>query len=272
MGLLTQLFETKNRILVITGAGCSTESGIPDYRDKDGAWKYKKPIQHQDFLASQQVRKRYWARSMVGWRDFGQSQPNIAHRALATLEQTGSLQVIVTQNVDGLHQRAGSKKVVDLHGRLDKVVCLDCHLLHLRREIQHWLTLHNPNYASSIANNAPDGDATLEGDFENFRIPDCKYCGGALKPDVVFFGDNVPRNKVEHVFDSLAQADAVLVVGSSLMVFSGFRFVRKGFEMGIPIAAINDGVTRADDMFNFKIQASCGKVLGDLVTDMGLNS
>ncbi|MEM7283344.1 MAG: NAD-dependent protein deacetylase [Pseudomonadota bacterium] len=266
---LATFVESKKDLVILTGAGCSTDSGIPDYRDELGAWKQNQPIQHQDFLNLAESRKRYWARSMVGWRNFGTSKPNPAHYALAKLESAGIAKLLVTQNVDGLHQAAGSQQVVDLHGRLDEVVCLDCQHRYPRRTIQQWLTSHNPSYAERIAGPAPDGDAHLEGKFEDFNIPDCQNCGGILKPDVVFFGDNVPRDKVDHVFQEVQSCDGMLVVGTSLMVFSGFRFVRKAHELGIGIAAINLGKTRADDLFDCKISGSCSTTLDRLLSRMG---
>ena len=268
--LLTEFIQSKSKILVLTGAGCSTDSGIPDYRDAKGVWKHSEPIQHQDFLNSLNSRQRYWARSMVGWRDFGKSLPNAAHLALAKLEHTGFIHTTVTQNVDRLHQQAGSTKVIDLHGRLDQVACLDCQSIQARADVQTWLTQHNPDYANRLAENAPDGDAVLEGNFSGFQIPDCNVCGGTLKPNVVFFGDNVPKTTVDQVFDNLLQADGLLIVGSSLMVFSGYRFARRSFELGLPMAAINLGVTRADDLLDIKIEASCAETLDQLLLSMDL--
>ena len=211
--------ERHPRLLVLTGAGLSTGSGIPAYRDRAGQWRRSAPIQHRDFLASHAVRQRYWARSLVGWRSFGRAQPNRGHRALAALEARGRVELLVTQNVDGLHQRAGSHEAVDLHGRVDRVICLHCGAVEKRAELQARLERDNPALVDWVAAAGPDGDADVEGfDTGAVTVPDCERCGGALKPDVVFFGDSVPRQRVEQAMAALARADALLVVGSSLMV------------------------------------------------------
>jgi NAD-dependent SIR2 family protein deacetylase len=255
------------RVLVLTGAGVSTASGIPDYRDGDGAWKRAEPMRIQEFRASAPARARYWARSLIGWPRFARARPNRAHRALAVLERLGHIECLVTQNVDGLHQRAGSRRVIDLHGRLDEAVCLACGLRVAREDVQSDLARLNPHFASLQATAAPDGDALLEGvDFEAFRVPDCRRCGGTLKPDVVFFGENVPRARVGRVHEALGRADALLVIGSSLMVYSGFRFCRAAADRGTPIAAINRGRTRGDDLMALKLDADCGTVLEGLLT------
>ena len=266
---LTEFVGSKRNILVISGAGCSTDSGIPDYRDTNGKWKPdNRPIQHQDFVASVSTRQRYWARSLIGWEHFGGSEPNSAHIALTKLQGFGRVGTIVTQNVDRLHQLAGSEDVVDLHGRLDQVVCLKCKEIGSREGIQDWLIKNNPHFAQQDVGIAPDGDAALDGEFNDFQIPICESCGGVMKPNVVFFGDNVPREKVTQVFTQLSEADGLLIVGSSLMVFSGYRFVRRAHEMQMPIAAINQGVTRADDLIDLKIEASCSKVLSEIIQHM----
>ena len=271
LDLLAAFVKSKQNILVITGAGCSTESGIPDYRDEAGLWKQSQPIQHQDFLKNLEARKRYWARSMVGWQDFGKSKPNRAHHALAQLERAGFTRWLVTQNVDGLHQAAGSRNVVDLHGRLDEVVCLQCERRYLRSDVQDWLIDNNQGFTPGRTKTAPDGDAHIDGDFSEFCVPFCVSCNGILKPDVVFFGDNVPRQKVGFVYEQLELSGAVLVVGTSLMVFSGFRFVRRAKELNLPIAAINLGVTRADSMLDLKVVASCADTLNHLTNQLNLS-
>ena len=252
----------RRRLVVLTGAGCSTESGIPDYRDSEGGWKRRPPVQIRDFLASPLVRQRYWARSLAGWPQFSAAQPNGAHRALARLEESGRLKHLITQNVDGLHQRAGSRAVTDLHGRLDAVRCLGCGAELPRAAFQAELESRNAGWVTPPALSAPDGDADLEGvDFSAFEVPDCARCGGVMKPAVVFFGDAIPVERSRAVLEEVQQADALLVVGSSLMVWSGFRLVRAAAEAGLPVAAVNAGRTRADAMLEFKIEASCAATL-----------
>lgn len=253
------------RLFVLTGAGCSTASGIPDYRDRDGNWKRRQPVTLQAFLGDRVTRSRYWARSLVGWRRFGVAKSNDAHKALARLEHAGRIAALVTQNVDGLHQAAGSHNVIDLHGRLDQVRCLGCERRIPRAGFQGVLERRNPDWLAIDALDAPDGDADLEDlPFERFAVPDCNTCGGLLKPDVVFFGENVPRERVERAAQALDGADAMLVVGSSLMVYSGYRFARAAAHAGMPIAAINLGRTRADNLLSLKIEADCASVLRSL--------
>jgi NAD-dependent SIR2 family protein deacetylase len=250
------------RLFVLTGAGCSTGSGIPDYRDLDGGWKRRPPVTLQAFVGDATTRSRYWARSLVGWRRFGRARPNGTHAALARLEADGRVEVLLTQNVDGLHQAAGSANVIDLHGRLDTVRCLACEARTPREAFQRALEALNPEWLALDALDAPDGDADLEGlDFASFRVPGCESCGGLLKPDVVFFGENVPRERVERAEAHLAAADAMLVVGSSLMVFSGYRFARAAALAGKPVAAVNLGRTRADDLLSLKIETDCADAL-----------
>jgi len=250
------------RLFVLTGAGCSTGSGIPDYRDEAGAWKRKPPIDLQTFMGGGPARARYWARSMVGWRRFGQAQPNAAHHVLAGLEQAGRVELLVTQNVDGLHQSAGSRQVVDLHGRLDAVRCMACDWRGPRAQWQDTLRARNPGWTRFDAPDAPDGDADLDGlDFSTFDVPACPNCNGIVKPDVVFFGENVPRERIDHALAALERADAMLVVGSSLMVYSGYRYVLQASRRGQPVAAINLGHTRADALLALKVRLSCAEAL-----------
>ncbi|WP_395679720.1 NAD-dependent protein deacetylase [Dokdonella sp.] len=259
---LARFVEAHPRLLVLTGAGVSTGSGIPDYRDRDGGWKRKPPLSFQAFIGDAAKRSRYWARSLVGWRRFGAAKPNEAHLALARLEQAGQVTQLVTQNVDGLHEAAGSRDVIDLHGRLDRVRCLGCERRIPRAHVQRVLEGLNPDWTALDALDAPDGDAELEGlPFERFVVPTCETCGGLLKPDVVFFGEGVPRERVERAFDALERSDAMLVVGSSLMVYSGFRFAREAAHAGKPVAAINLGRTRADELLALKIEADCESLL-----------
>jgi NAD-dependent SIR2 family protein deacetylase len=265
---LAEFIERHPRLFVLTGAGCSTDSGIPDYRDADGQWKRTPPILFQKFVSDEHARKRYWARSLVGVRRLAAARPNDAHRALASLERRGRIAQLVTQNVDGLHQAAGSRRVIDLHGRVDVVRCLDCGMRLPRDEVQAELARRNPEFAAFEATGAPDGDADLEGiAFDAFDVPACSACGGLLKPDVVFFGEGVPLARVRDAMTALAVVDAMLVVGSSLMVYSGYRFVRAMAEAGRPIAAVNLGRTRADDLLALKVTDRCASALAFLLQD-----
>ncbi len=269
LDLLTDLLQRRN-VMVLSGAGCSTESGIPDYRDRDGNWKSPQPVQYGDFVRSQACRRRYWARSAVGWPRFSAAVPNPAHTALAALEQSNFVSGIVTQNVDGLHHRGGSRNVIDLHGRLDRVACLSCRTIIDRGSFQQMLVAANPGLQLVTVRLAPDGDAELGGDAGTFQVPDCPACGGILKPDVVFFGERVPGAEVQRAHDWLANACALLVVGSSLMVWSGFRFAKAAADLGIPVAAVNLGRTRADDILDFKVENSCGLALTEAVRALGI--
>lgn len=263
---LEDFIERHARLFVLTGAGCSTNSGIPDYRDSDGQWKRMQPVTYQAFMGGAATRQRYWARSLVGWRHFGTARPNPAHRALARLESAGRSEILVTQNVDRLHQAAGSAEVIDLHGRLDIVRCTACDHALPREAMQESLTRLNPGWAGRDAASAPDGDADLEAaDFAAFAVPECPRCRGLLKPDVVFFGESVPRDRVEAAFAHLTRADAVLVVGSSLMVRSGFRFVEAAVAAGKPVAAVNLGRTRADALLTLKVTRPCEEALAFLL-------
>jgi NAD-dependent SIR2 family protein deacetylase len=264
---LREFVERHDRLFVLTGAGCSTASGIPDYRDADGEWKRGQPILLEDFLAHERSRQRYWARSLVGFRRTRGAVPNDAHRALAALESRGRVAQLVTQNVDGLHQAAGSRNVIDLHGRVDVVRCLKCDGRMPREQVQAQLVERNPGFASLDAHEAPGGDATLDGiDFASFEVPVCAACRGLLKPDVVFFGERVPTERVQNAFAALERADAMLVVGSSLMVYSGYRFAQAAAQAGKPIAAVNLGRTRADGLLTLKVTERCADALSFLLT------
>ncbi len=259
------------RMLVLTGAGCSTEAGIPDYRDVNGEWKRVAPMRFQLFVGDALARKRYWARSMVGWRTMAQARPTTAHHALVRLESAGMVRLLVTQNVDGLHGAAGSSNVVDLHGRIDTVCCLGCGQRSPRQAMQLALLQRNPQWAERDALVAPDGDADLEvQDFASFDVPECSACGGMLKPDVVFFGENVPRERVVAVRAALEESDALLVAGSSLMVYSGYRFVEDAIAAGKPVVVVNRGRTRADAVLTLKIEQDVGAALAAL--SMGLSN
>lgn len=258
---LNAFLERHPCLFVLSGAGISADSGIPDYRDHQGNWKRPPPVDHRDFVTQHSCRQRFWARSLVGWPLMARAKPNAAHRGLAELEQRKQIELLVTQNVDGLHQRAGSTRVLDLHGRSDSVLCLGCQQRYSRTQVQQRLADDNPDFRDLQASAAPDGDADLERDFSDFRLHDCDRCGGILKPDVVFFGDQVPKERVSMAMDALSRADAMLVVGSSLMVYSGFRFCRQAAQQGKPMAAINLGRTRADDLLSLKLQAAAGPLL-----------
>ena len=261
---LADFIEGHPRLLVLTGAGMSTASGIPDYRDKDGVRRGKAPVQGPEFRKLDAVRRRYWARSMVGYPLLARAAPNPGHQALAALE--GRFGGLLTQNVDGLHQKAGSARVLELHGNIHQVVCLDCHASFSRAFVQTQLADANPHLAGQDAAPAPDGDAHLDPQaLDGFHIPWCVHCGGMLKPDVVFFGDGVPPATTQAALDMMAAADALLVVGSSLTVFSGFRFCRLAAQAGKPFAAINLGRTRADDLLDLKIEDSAERVLPALL-------
>jgi NAD-dependent SIR2 family protein deacetylase len=258
------------RLFVLTGAGVSTDSGIPDYRDELGAWKRRQPIRYREFLSIESLRRRYWARSLIGWGFFAGAEPNGAHRALARLERQGRLLQLVTQNVDGLHQQAGARRVIDLHGRVDRVDCLGCGRAVARDAYQRVLETANPGFAARLVGVAPDGDADLESrDYGDFRVPACDACGGVMKPAVVFFGESVPRPRVQRALQRLRAADGVLVVGSSLMVYSGYRFVRAAAELAKPVAAVNLGVTRADDLLTIKVSRPCAETLSTLASALG---
>lgn len=257
--LASRLLE-HDRLLVLSGAGCSTRSGIGDYRDEHGAWKRAQPVQHRDFVDKHSVRQRYWARSQVGYPEFHKAEPNGAHDQLAAWENEGWVLGVITQNVDRLHQKAGSARVIDLHGRLDRVSCLSCGSFSDRSEIQGWLEARNPHITrvGQDAIMAPDGDADLPMNvYDNVQVPDCERCGGVLKPDVVFYGDSVPREVVDAAYQWVDTCSALLVVGSSLMVFSSLRFVRKAHQLGTPVYAINRGTTRGDDLIEIKFDADC---------------
>lgn len=249
------------RVFVLTGAGCSTASGIPDYRDELGEWKRRPPVMYQAFRNQEATYRRYWARAYAGWPRFTAAEPGAAHHAFAAWERTGSLARLVTQNVDGLHQRAGSRAVIDLHGRLHDVICLACGDRSRRAAVQDAMAASNASWTAAPLT-APDGDADIEATaIESFVPPRCAGCGGQLKPDVVFFGENVPVERYEAARDALATADALLVAGSSLMVYSGFRFVQQAHDTGLPIAIVNRGRTRGDDLAHMKIEADVGEVL-----------
>ena len=261
----------ERRFVVLTGAGISTSSGIPDYRDSEGVRRGKAPMMYQEFLATPQARRRYWARAMLGWPRVRIAQPNKAHLALATLQQRERISGLITQNVDTLHDQAGSQDVIELHGSLHRVLCLDCLQRSERDVIQRVMQDQNPYLAGVDAVQAPDGDTLLDPAFEErFQVPHCPHCNGQrLKPDVVFFGENVAPQTAARAMAAVQQAEGLLVVGSSLMAYSAFRLCKAMVEQGKPVIAINLGKTRGDELLQVKIEASCERLLPLLVERLG---
>lgn len=260
-----------DKFLILTGAGISTPSGIPDYRDSDGVRRGRQPMMYQEFLAAPESRRRYWARAMLGWPRVRQARPNAAHEALATLQQRGRISALITQNVDTLHDQAGSHDVIELHGSLHRVLCLDCGQRSERDAIQRQMEAHNPYLTGVDAVQAPDGDTLLDPAFEaRFQVPRCPHCAGErMKPDVVFFGENVAQPTAARALAAAENAAGLLVVGSSLMAYSAFRLCRVIAERGKPLMAINLGKTRADDLLDLKIEGSCEELLPWLVEELG---
>jgi NAD-dependent SIR2 family protein deacetylase len=253
------------RVVALTGAGCSTDSGIPDYRGPTA--KPHRPMQHREFVDRADARRRYWARSMIGWPWFAAAKPNRAHHALAALERTGIVAGVITQNVDGLHARAGSRDVIELHGALARVICLGCGALSSRDELQARLVEANPGFALvEPAAFAPDGDAIVDDDA--IAVIACG-CGGILMPDVVFFGGSVPRARLDSAWAMLDRAEVLVVAGSSLTVYSGYRFVKRAAERGIPIAIVNRGGTRGDPHATLKVEAGVAEVFDRVVDELG---
>lgn len=278
LGSLVELMRGA-RSVVLAGAGCSTESGIPDYRGPEGRMRTRRPVQYGEFVRSPEVRQRYWARSAVGWRRVVNAQPNPTHEGFAQLEALGLVDGIITQNVDGLHQAAGSRRVIELHGSLADVMCLECDLREPRARLQERLNDVNPGWVDRIAGGtragrpepAPDGDAELEVDvYAAFVVPGCLGCDGVLKPDVVFFGENVPRPRVDEAFRLLDAADVLLVAGSSLTVYSGRRFVYGAVEREIPIGVLNLGPTRADEVASAKVEGRLGEIVPRLAEALAI--
>ena len=248
------------RTVVLTGAGLSTDSGIPDYRGPDA--RPHTPMTFQEFVAGEEQQRRYWARAHLGWSRMGTAAPNAGHRALASLEAQGQVSFLITQNVDGLHERAGQQAMVALHGRISDVTCLDCGAGLHRHAMQLRLEEANPGWRDAHADVVvrPDGDVALE-ETDGFVVPACAGCGGRLKPDVVFFGENVPKERVERCYDEVNHADSLLVVGSSLAVMSGLRFVRRAAKAGLPVVIVNRGWTRGDDLATVRVEAGCSQWL-----------
>jgi len=258
------------RTVVLTGAGCSTESGIPDYRGAGTRARARNPIQHREFLTRPETRARYWARSLLGWPRFSSARPNAAHHALAELERGGHVPGLITQNVDRLHHAAGSARVIELHGALARVRCLDCDALEARVALQERLLALNPDFAHQVLELRPDGDAELSSELlSSFHVPACLRCGGTLKPDVVFFGDNVPAPTVEAAFSLVEEGEALLVVGSSLAIFSGYRFLVRASQRRMPIAILNIGECRGVELADVRVEARAGDVLPRLAEALG---
>ena len=261
---LAQIMQGRKTV-VLTGAGCSTESGIPDYRGPQTRHKKRNPIQYNAFISDPEARKRYWGRSVIGWTRVENAQPNLAHEALSQLEAAGVINGIITQNVDRLHHKAGSQRIVELHGTLSEVCCLQCQNIEQRKTFQYRLASLNPTWEGKPSDFAPDGDAEIDpSQTRHFRVPACALCNGVLKPNVVFFGENVPAPRVDAAWQMLDEADALLVVGSSLTVYSGYRFVLKAHKQNKPIAIVNIGESRGDKHANLNIQEKASTCLSVL--------
>jgi NAD-dependent SIR2 family protein deacetylase len=261
-------------VVVLSGAGISTESGIPDYRGESGSLRRHTPMTYGDFVGSDSGRQRYWARSHLGWRTIGRAVPNDGHRAVAALQERGYLDGVITQNVDGLHQAAGARNVIELHGNLDRVVCLDCRSASPREDLDRRLREANPTFDGQAIRINPDGDVDLAEDaVAEFRLVGCTSCASPLlKPDVVFFGENVPRRRVERCYRLIDDARALLVLGSSLTVMSGFRFVRYAAKAGKPVLIVNLGETRGDPYAALRVNLPLGQALTDLTARLNLSS
>jgi NAD-dependent SIR2 family protein deacetylase len=256
-------------VTVLSGAGLSTESGIPDYRGPTGRSRRAEPMTYQTFVGSVAARQRYWARSHVGWRHVARADPNAGHRAVAELERRGLVSGIITQNVDGLHSAAGARQVIELHGRLDQVLCLSCGQRSSRDDLDERLRAANAGWATEAAERAvinPDGDAVLDEVLTGqFQVVSCRACDGVLKPDVIFFGENVPRTRVDDCYALVDRAAALVVLGSSLTVMSGFRFVRQAAKLDIPVVIVNQGATRGDELATATLDAPLGPTLTRLL-------
>lgn len=274
--LARMILENKPATL-LCGAGCSTASGLPDYRDANGDWKQRRPMQFQEFMSGDAARRRYWARSMIGWPRFSTAEPNPAHRVLVELERRGYIHTLIAQNVDDLHRRAGQRRVIDLHGRLAEVVCVDCGHITPRDAMQQRLLRLNRSFprrghGGTSAVSAADGDVMLEHGFDDFSLVHCARCGGILKPNVVFFGEAVPRARVQSAFEAVHASRMLLVVGSSLMVYSGYRFCRAARQRGMPMAIVNHGRTRADGEADLKLSGDCAHVFEAVLERLPVSS
>ncbi|HWS35348.1 MAG TPA: NAD-dependent protein deacetylase [Actinoplanes sp.] len=262
---LLDAWVAEGGVTVLSGAGLSTDSGIPDYRGPSGSARQGSPMTYQTFTGDPVARRRYWARSHLGWRTIGDARPNEGHQAVARLQGQGLLAGIITQNVDGLHQEAGGRDVIELHGNLARIVCLDCRESSGRAELEERLTAANPGFAAVATAVNPDGDVELdEAEEAGFTVVDCRACGGMLKPDVVYFGETVPPERVARAFATVAEARTLLVLGSSLTVMSGRRFVLRAVRDGIRVAIVNRGVTRGEPYADLMIDAPLGVILPNL--------
>ena len=257
-------------VVVLSGAGLSTESGIPDYRGPTSAGRRAQPMTYQTFVGGIDARRRYWARSHLGWRHITGAHPNAGHLAVAELQRRGLLAGVITQNVDGLHTAAGSPDVLELHGNLARVVCLDCGTHTLRAALDARLRAVNRSWDAQVRAVNPDGDVQVDDDtVTTFRIVDCDVCGGVLKPDVVFFGENVPKPRVDAAYALVERAGSLVVLGSSLTVMSGLRFVRHAAKLGVPVAIVNQGATRGNELATMRLHAPLGSTLSALVELVG---
>ncbi|GLZ42312.1 NAD-dependent protein deacetylase [Actinokineospora sp. NBRC 105648] len=262
---------TRGGVVVLSGAGLSTESGIPDYRGAAGSLRRHTPMTYDEFVGAVDARRRYWARSHIGWRTIARASPNDGHRTVTALHAAGYVDAVITQNVDGLHGAAGTPGVVELHGSLDRVICLDCGSTGPREELDRRLRAANPEFTAAPAPINPDGDVDLPAEAVlGFHLVDCAHCGGVLKPDVVFFGENVPRARVEQCNRLVDEAESLLVLGSSLTVMSGLRFVRRAAAAGKPVLIITHGQTRGDACATVRVDLPLGRALGDLATRLAL--
>jgi NAD-dependent SIR2 family protein deacetylase len=256
-------------VAVLTGAGISTDSGIPDYRGNPDRVR-RPPITYREFVTDPSARRRYWARSHIGWRRITDARPNVSHHAVETLESAGSISAVITQNVDGLHTAAGSRRVLELHGSLHRTLCLECGDRRSRLELHHRLAAANPRFEETGVEFAPDGDAVLPDHLTaRFEVVDCLACGGLLKPDVVFFGENVPRSRVEDAYRLVESATSLVVLGSSLTVMSGYRFVLAAHDLSIPVAIVNRGPTRGDDLAAIRVDGALAPVMAALARATG---
>lgn len=262
---LAELIRSSQNVTLLTGAGISVASGLPVYRDANGNWVHSKPVEGPAFRADEKIRQRYWCRSFFGWPAFSQATPNAVHHDINWIRENHGDSTVITQNVDGLHQQCGHNNTIALHGNLSEVICIECGDLTSRQFLQTRLEQCNPDFIKLDAISAPDGDALIDDKhIQKFKIANCQRCNGVLKPNVVFFGDNVPKERVMLCRDRVLQSGVLVCIGTSLMVYSGFRFCRAAHEASIPIAIINNGKTRADDMADFKIEGDCTANMADL--------